>query len=71
MDVTAIAIVAIVGGIGYSAYEKWMDSKVKQPSVDSDQVKQELAALRERVSVLESIVTDRDFNLKREFDRMA
>ena len=77
MNMTAIAIVAIcawaIGSIVDSAKDK---SKKKLNSKETDAYKAEIAELKERVSVLEKIVTDERYDLKKQFadlenDRVA
>lgn len=67
MDITAIAIVAIVvwGIVEVFGWNK----KGKTPKEDP-KLAEELARLKERVQVLEEIVTDEKYNLKREFDAL-
>ena len=65
----AVVIVAIVFGFLYAAYELHVKSKSK--TVDNELtnlLKQEIAELKERISVLEKIVTDEKYNLKKEID---
>ena len=66
-----IAIVAIVGGLIYAAYEQQLKLQEKklnnQPNND---LLKELAALKERVAVLEKIVTDEKYDLKNEINNL-
>lgn len=65
-----VAIVAIIGGLGYAAFEEKEKTRRAQlanaAEVDTDRI----AALEERVRTLERIVTDRGFELEEEFRRL-
>lgn len=66
-----IAIVAIIGGLIYAAYEQYVKLEMKKHNNKSDDgLLNELASLKERVAVLEKIVTDEKYNLKQEIDRL-
>lgn len=67
-----IAIVAIVGGLSYAAYELHVKSqlKSKRSSKGDEELKNEIAQLKERVAVLEKIVTDEKYNLRKEIDSL-
>ncbi|MBU2916855.1 MAG: hypothetical protein ACJAZB_000714 [Psychrosphaera sp.] len=68
----AIAIIAIVGGLLYSAYELNINAKLKRQNADDNddlqkelkELKQEMLALKERTAVLEKIVTTENYDLK-------
>lgn len=69
-----VAIVAIIGGLFYSAYEKHVELKLEEAksrkSEGDEATKQELLKLKERVAVLEKIVTDKKYSLKDEIDSL-
>ena len=67
-----IAIVAIVGGLAYAAYEQHVKLQLKQrnSSKDDEAMKNEIAQLKERIVVLEKIVTDEKYNLRKEIDSL-
>lgn len=67
-----IIIVSVVGGLLYSAYEKHMDykSKLLNSRVD-DQTQQQINELKQRIEVLEKIVTDEKYNLRSEIDSLG
>ncbi|QPG04989.1 hypothetical protein IT774_12640 [Salinimonas marina] len=69
MNLTAIAIVAIVASVIYKIVEA--GCRVRQSKRTSDarteQYEAEIAELRERIEVLEKIVTDESYDLKRQF----
>ena len=71
-EILMIVIVSVVGGLLYSAYEKYMDYKTKLlKSKNNSNVSQEqIDELRERVAVLEKIVTDEKYNLRSEIDAL-
>ncbi len=69
-----VAIVAIIGGLFYSAYEQKMKLKIAeargQSSGASKEAQAEIEKLKERVAVLEKIVTDKNYSLKDEIDSL-
>ncbi len=68
MDMTAIAIVAICAWALVTIVESAKDkSKKKLSNKEAEAYKQEIADLKERVSVLEKIVTDERYDLKKQF----
>ncbi|RUO63321.1 hypothetical protein SAMN06297229_2217 [Pseudidiomarina planktonica] len=67
MDITAIAIVAI---IVWGIVEVFGWNKKTKKEKEDPKLADELARLKERVQVLEEIVTDEKYNLKREFDAL-
>lgn len=67
MDITAIAIVAIVV---WGIVEVFSWNKKDKAAKEDPKLADELARLKERVQVLEEIVTDEKYNLKREFDAL-
>ena len=77
MNMTAIAIVAICAWALVTIVESAKDkSRKKFSNKETDDYKAEIAELKERVSVLEKIVTDERYDLKKQFadlesDRVA
>ena len=68
MNLTAIAIVAICAWALVSIIDSAKDkSKKKLNSKEFDSYKSEIAELKERISVLEKIVTDEKYELKKQF----
>ena len=66
-----IAIVAIVGGLIYAAYEQRLKLQEKKLKFQGNEdTNRELAALKERVAVLEKIVTDEKYNLRNEINNL-
>ncbi len=65
-----IPVVAIVGGISLSAFVTWIKHREKMASHMSTDGnwQSEFNALRQRIEVLEQLVTDRKEKLKREID---
>ena len=71
MNMTAIAIVAICAWALVTIVESAKDkSKKKLSSKETDAYKAEIAELKERVSVLEKIVTDERYDLKKAICRL-
>ncbi|WP_137167801.1 hypothetical protein [Salinimonas lutimaris] len=72
MNVTAVVIVAIVG-VTIIKLAKLMDKARQNKSGSSQQARQydtQIAALRERIEVLERIVTDEGYDLKKQFNNL-
>lgn len=65
-----IAAIAIIGGLAYSAYESHNKSKGKVSSEEINQLKTELDKVKQRVATLESIVTDKSYQLKDQINRL-
>lgn len=71
MNLTAIAIIAIISGMIVSIVKVATKHQQHKTKFKNDTaLEQELAALRERVEVLESIVTDSKYDLNRQFDEL-
>ena len=70
MNLTAVAIVAIVC---WALVELVNSRNKKAPKLNENELnnlKQEVTTLRERVQTLEKIVTDENYDLKRQFDNL-
>ena len=70
-SIMVIAIVSIIGGLLYSAYEQHVKLQLKKQNNKVDeQLLAELNALKERVAVLEKIVTDEKYDLRNEINNL-
>lgn len=68
VNMTAVAIVAIIAWALVSIIENSKNKKLgKNENKEAEAYKAEIEALKERVSVLEKIVTDEKYDLKRQF----
>lgn len=65
-----IAIVAIVLGISYAAFEQWQKTKRAEFASRAGGDDGRLEALEARVRTLERIVTDKGYQLEDEFRRL-
>ncbi|HEX5793433.1 MAG TPA: hypothetical protein VFY01_09150 [Rheinheimera sp.] len=65
-----IAALAIIGGIGLSAFKVYQDNKGKAGSAELDELKAEQEKLKQRIATLESIVTDKSYQLKDQINRL-
>ena len=65
-----IPLVAIIGGISFAAFMRWLSYKEKTADHGESQSEMhaELDALKERVAALETIVTDGRENLRKQID---
>jgi len=70
MTVVIIAIVcwAIVS---ISTGSKKSGKQNKQQALENDELRNEIASMKERIATLEAIVTDEKYNLKREFENLG
>ncbi|MCW8107561.1 hypothetical protein OPS25_03455 [Alteromonas ponticola] len=68
MNMTAIAIVGIIAWAIVSITDSLRSKNVKKASRDVSQLESEVAQLKERIEVLEKIVTDSNYDLKKQFD---
>ena len=70
-SVMVIAIVSIVGGLLYAAYEQHVKLQMKKQNTKVDgKIQEELDMLKERVAILEKIVTDEKYDLKQKIDSL-
>lgn len=67
MNVTAIAIVAIIAWALVSIVESRKEKNKGLAKKDRDALETEIATLKERVATLEKIVTDDGYDLKKQF----
>ena len=65
-----IPVVAIVGGISLAAFTNWIKHREKMSANAGNEAtwRAEIDSLKDRVAVLERLVTDRKEQLKREID---
>lgn len=72
MNVTAVAIIAIIFGCTIAMVSMIIKYKneSKIHSQDNHELESEIAKLKERVATLEKIVTDENYNLKKEFEKL-
>lgn len=66
-QIFVLLLVAIVLAAGI--YKRQLHVKASQPQHDPEYAKR-IQALEDRVQTLERIVTDKGYDLKREFDRL-
>ncbi len=67
MNMTAIAIVAIIAWALVSIVESRKEKNKGLAKKDRDALEAEIATLKERVATLEKIVTDDGYDLKKQF----
>jgi hypothetical protein len=65
-----IAALAIIGGISLSAFKVYHDNKGKAGSKELDELKAEQERIKQRLATLESIVTDKSYQLKDQINRL-
>ena len=71
MDIFTFVIVIVIIGCGTGVLSEYFKHKRKTAAIEPDEsVYEELDRLRERVEVLEAIVTDEKYSLKKEIDRL-
>lgn len=71
ISVTLVAIISIVGGLSFAAYMAHIRVKMKanEAKIDSD-TQQQIDLLQSRIEVLEKIVTEDGYDLKKEIDSL-
>ena len=70
-SVMVIVLVSVIGGLIYAAYEQHIKLQMKtKKSSHEVELEKELAELKERVAVLEKIVTDDKYDLKNEINNL-
>ena len=71
-DVFLMVIIIVFLAVGGSVLRDYLRSerRVTANSSDSGELEEELAALRQRVQVLEEIVTDKRYNLRNEINQL-
>lgn len=67
MNVTAVAIIAIIAGTIISLFKSGKEKSAKSDKKENEMLRAEVAQLQERVEVLERIVTDSSYELKKQF----
>ncbi len=72
MGVFDVGVVAVIGAFAFAFYEQHTKTKVKLAgtNAENEQLLKEISELKQRVAVLESIVTDKSYQLKQEIDRL-
>ena len=71
IEILIIVLVSIIGGLAYSAYEQHVKLKLRSQKTGQDeQTQAQIAELKERIQVLEKIVTDEKYNLHREINAL-
>ncbi|WP_299796003.1 hypothetical protein [uncultured Shewanella sp.] len=66
-EVMAIAIIAV---FGVKAYKEFNNRKASVDNSEVDALKSELVKLQQRVATLETIVTDKSYQLSEQIDRL-
>jgi hypothetical protein len=71
MDVFTFVIIVVIIGCGTGVLTEYFKTKREQGEFAGDEeLFQELESLRARVEVLETIVTDEKYHLKKEIDQL-
>jgi 16S rRNA A1518/A1519 N6-dimethyltransferase RsmA/KsgA/DIM1 with predicted DNA glycosylase/AP lyase activity len=71
MDVFTFVIIVVIIGCGTGVLTEYFKTKREAGELEGDEeVYAELESLRARVEVLEAIVTDQKYNLKKEIDQL-
>lgn len=65
-----VAAIAIIGGFAISAYQTYMKNKNRSSREDVTALQDELTKLKQRVATLESIVTDKSYQLKDQINKL-
>ncbi len=71
MDVFTFVIIVVLIGCGSGVINNYMKNQRNRTKVTVDEdAQQELAELRERIEILEKIVTDEKYQLQRDLDHL-
>lgn len=71
MDVFTFVIIVVLIGCGSGVINNYMKNQRNKNKLTVDEdAQQELAELRERIEILEKIVTDEKYQLQRDLDRL-
>ncbi len=72
MDVFTFVIIVVIIGCGSGVVNNYLKNQreMTQYSAEDEEVNQELALLRERIEVLEKIITDEKYQLERDLNRL-
>lgn len=71
MDVFTFVIIVVLIGCGSGVINNYMRNQRNKNKLTVDEdAQQELAELRERIEILEKIVTDEKYQLQRDLDRL-
>lgn len=65
-----IAAIAIIGAFSVSAYKEYNKRKGSVDSSEVDELRAELVKLQGRVATLESLVTDKSYQLSEQIDNL-
>lgn len=65
-----IAAIAIIGAFSVSAYKEYNKRKGSVDSSEVDELKAELIKLKDRVATLETIVTDKSYQLNQQINSL-
>ena len=66
-----IALVAIIGGLAYAAYEQHVKLQIRTGRNKRDETTEKtIEELKTRIEVLEKLVTDDKYQLKQEIDKL-
>lgn len=68
--VVIIVVVAIIGGIGYDALKMRYKYQQLASGKGVDKLEQEISELKQRIATLESIVTDKSYQLKQQINQL-
>lgn len=71
MDVFTFVIIVVLIGCGSGVINNYMRNQRNKNKLTVDEdAQQELAELRERIEILEKIVTDEKYQLRRDLDQL-
>lgn len=72
MGVFDVGFIAVLGAFAYAFYENHNKTKIKlqQSSASSDELRQQIEQLKQRIATLETIVTDKSYQLKHEINKL-
>ena len=70
MDVFTMVVLIVLVCVGADSYNRYLKAKKKQPPPIDHELEQDIQELRDRIAVLEKIVTDEKYQLQRDINAL-
>lgn len=70
MGLFEVAAIAIIGGLAVSGYKTYVASQSNNNNQSVTALQDELSKLKQRVATLESIVTDKSYQLRDQINKL-
>lgn len=70
MSVFTFVLWVVIASLAAGIINNWMKHRAKAPEQPDAKLQEELAELKKRVVALEQIVTDSEYQLKKDFEKL-